>query len=317
MTNKATKLKEVLSIQTTSGMVWDMTEYLIGKATDNGWHVEYDEHNENVYITKGAADIYPCIVAHTDTVHDIESAFEVIQANGNFMAINPDTMTQTGVGGDDKVGVWVALRCLETLPACKAAFFSDEEIGCVGSSFAKLDFFDNCAFVLQCDRRGNADFIDNASGVALSSKQFKAAIKYILKGHGYKIASGAMTDVMQLKEDGLNICAANISCGYYRPHSFDEYVVIADADNCLSLVLEICEKIGGQQWQHKPAKRDYNKKYWQSYKQQKTEYQYSTIIYDHCDFCGQFSIETQYDNNSGSYLCRQCKDWSNDVNGII
>lgn len=34
-------------------------------------NVEYQVENGNIYVIKGNADLYPCIVAHMDTVHDI------------------------------------------------------------------------------------------------------------------------------------------------------------------------------------------------------------------------------------------------------
>ena len=39
------------------------------------------------------------------------------------------------------------------------------------------------------------------------------------KEYGYTPTEGMMTDVEQLKENGLNISCINLSCGYYEPHT--------------------------------------------------------------------------------------------------
>ena len=55
-----------------------------------------------------------------------------------------------------------------------------------------------------------------------------------------------ITDVGELKHQGLPISCANISCGYYEPHTDNEFTVKADLQNCLALVehiIETCQKV--------------------------------------------------------------------------
>jgi len=263
-----TILREVLSIESYSGKEWRMFAFIIRRLTANGIAYKVDRNNGNIYATKSSAgtekerkesegQTFPCIVAHMDTVHEINKMpLMLIEARGILTGFDPYTMTQSGIGGDDKVGVFIALRCLELFDNCKAAFFVNEESGCVGSGEADLDFFNDCRFVLQADRKGHEDFITNASGVELSGKEFQKDIAHILKKYGYKHASGMMTDVMQLKEDGLKVAAANVSCGYHRPHAADEYVVISQVNNTLALFCEIIEQCG-KVYKHKAPARTY------------------------------------------------------------
>jgi hypothetical protein len=178
-----------------------------------------------------------------DTVHEIVEDLTPVQLEGRIFGINKVTMQQSGIGGDDKVGVFIALECLKRFENIKVAFFHDEEVGCIGSYEADLSFFDDCRFVLQCDRRGNSDFVTNASGTQLSSKKFRKAISKIMPYYGYAFANGMMTDVMALKQSGLHVSCANISCGYYNPHSPDEYVVIDDVFNTYYFVCHIIEAL--------------------------------------------------------------------------
>lgn len=230
-------LEEILNIQSYTHKTDRMTNYIASKCVEMGCYVYED--NGNLYVTKGDAENYPCIVAHTDTVHDIIRGYKVIMDDNIAMAYDVINNKPTGIGGDDKVGIYIALQCLTDLPYCKAAFFRDEEIGCEGSYLADLDFFNDCRFVLQCDRKGNSDFINNIMGVELYGKSFRKAISPILKKYGYRERDGGMTDVYQLKENGLGIAVANMSCGYYNPHTDGEIVNFEDVRNCLSMVKDI------------------------------------------------------------------------------
>jgi len=216
-------------------------------------------HEGNVYVTKGESNLYPCMVAHTDTVHAIvpDNQYEVHEFDNKLLAFNPVKNDFTGVGGDDKVGIYIALCALRDFPVMKAAFFTDEEIGCIGSGKAKMDFFKDCTLALQCDRKGNDDFIMYAGGTELYSEAFSAAVAPIIKDYGYAEEYGMMTDVMQLKENGLDICCANMSCGYYNPHSKDEFIEIDDMYNCMAMVYDILQKLGNTKWEHTFTKLAY------------------------------------------------------------
>lgn len=249
------RLKDVLKIQTESYKQWRMFAYLIRKikATPN---TKFFVQNGNIYVTKESdtlqeiPPVVPCIVAHMDTVHEICEDLSLLEVGDYITGFNCVKMKQTGVGGDDKVGVFIALEALNFFENIKAVFFRDEEVGCMGSDFAKMSFFDNCSMVLQCDRRGNDEFITDASGTQLGSKKFRKEISKVLKNHGYKFAYGMMTDVMTLKEAGLPVSAANIACGYYNPHTDHEYVSVKDVAACRALVFDIFSTLGTQRFPH-------------------------------------------------------------------
>jgi hypothetical protein len=232
------KLREVLSIQTVSHDQFRMFAYIVRQVKQIPNTVMFIDDG-NLYITKGDAPTYPCMVAHMDTVHDITDDLFPLEFNGMITGFDRINMEQVGIGGDDKVGIFIALECLREFDDMKVAFFRDEEVGCMGSYGAQMSFFDDCRFVLQCDRRGNSDFIIDASGVELSSKCFQDDVLPIISSYGYKFAKGMMTDVMALKENQIEVSVANISCGYYNPHSPQEFVDVFDVMQCL----EMCQTI--------------------------------------------------------------------------
>ncbi|MFR9585370.1 MAG: hypothetical protein SNI20_04510 [Rikenellaceae bacterium] len=66
------------------------------------------------------------------------------------------------------------------------------------------------------------------------------------KRFGYQEREGFITDVGELKGRGLAISCINLSCGYYEPHTDNEFTVKADLLNCLSFVqhiIETCTKV--------------------------------------------------------------------------
>lgn len=206
----------------------------------------------NIYVIKGDGPVYPTIVSHTDTVHDIVPNDEyIVRSNGKYMwAENPKSNNSPqGVGGDDKVGIFIALSMLRDLPNCKAVFFADEEVGCKGSNNASMKFFEDSSLVLQCDRRGNDDFVYEIMGKTLYSTDFAAVVNPILDKFDYSPSRGGMTDVWQLRVKGLDVVSANMSCGYFSPHTWWETVGLLDVQRCYDLVQMICTELGNERWE--------------------------------------------------------------------
>jgi hypothetical protein len=174
-----------------------------------------------------------------------------------------------------------------------------------------MKFFDNCSFVLQCDRKGNKDFVINASGVELSSNEFQKTIFSTLQNYGYNFSDGGMTDVMALKENGLNICVANMSCGYYNPHQSCEYINIIDVENCKNMVFELFSQFGNIQFLHtekpKPFKYKYDKNDFYSYSANKNKINF-------CDNCtNEVKILTDIDD----YFCTECMMYGDEIKQLV
>lgn len=233
-------LKELYGISAQTHQEKDMIAFVSQKLTDLGVSFTIDKAG-NIYATKGKAATFPCIAAHLDEVHQArEKGYEVLFVKDEFIiGFNSGKREFNGIGADDKNGIWVCLKCLEKYDNLKCVFFVGEEQGCIGSRQADMRFFDDCRFVLQCDRKGNSDFINCIYGKPLCSSQFLKDAN--LKEHGYKEENGMQTDVRTLRDRGLEISCANISCGYYYPHTPHEMTNIEDLKKCLMLVEHIIE----------------------------------------------------------------------------
>ena len=235
-------LKQLYKIHSPSGSEKKLRKFIKDWIRRNVPDAHYEVDNiGNLYVVKGESDTYPCIVAHMDQVQKEHSHdFQVVETKDILFGFSLKNVQLEGLGADDKNGVWIALKCLKKYDTLKCAFFVGEEIGCIGSSKCDMSFFTDCRYVLQCDRRGGNDLIPNVGGwTELCSKEFLEAIGY--EAFGFKTTTGMMTDVEALKNRGLAVSSLNISVGYYRPHSDEEYTVKSELRNTLAFVENIIE----------------------------------------------------------------------------
>lgn len=237
-------LKELYRINSESGNEKELTLFII-KYIQNTMEdvlIEKDRVG-NIYLTKGDEDTFPCFVAHLDEVHS-KTKRSIITENNKIYAIDINTGKNTGIGADDKNGIWIALSVLKTFPCVKVAFFIGEEVGCVGSSNCDMTFFDDCRWVVQFDRKGNSDFISSIGMTPLCGDDFIEDAK--LANFGFVETNGLFTDVLTLKEQGLRVSCCNVSCGYYKPHTSNEYTITDDLYKCLAFarhLVENCTKV--------------------------------------------------------------------------
>jgi len=310
--NKRKKLLiDVLSIQTTSGNEFEMIAYIKDFCTEFVPKAKVVIKANNIYVTKGKSKTYPCIVAHTDTVHDIHKYYKVFEDDSCLFAFNAETGKQVGVGGDDKVGIWIALQMLLKEDNIKCAFFHSEEMGCVGSSKADMKWFKNVGYCLQADRQGHTDFVNSISG-KLYSKAFKKIVAPVLKEYGYKESDGSITDVGQLATNGIGVCVANMSCGYYDPHSDTEIVEFDAANSCLDMVESLINTLGHNKYEFKFEKRQHT---WNNYSSKWGDFNGASRDYWYGDYSpkgyGTAQNEVVLDEVSGEPTCYYCG--SNDL----
>jgi hypothetical protein len=171
------------------------------------------------------------IVAHTDSVMQSggKDSEPFIFANGVYSSKN----RKRPIGGDDKVGVAIALTIAEIRPDVSIILPADEEVGCIGSSELVLPDFE---LLVQCDRRGISDVVTNICGPMCSS-QFEDWLEQIMSWR--RVTSGMMTDVQYLSRFSGN--SVNLSCGYYNPHSVDEIIVLSQAIQTLNDALMLID----------------------------------------------------------------------------
>jgi di/tripeptidase len=250
-------LKEVLSIPSYSGFEDLVSQYIIDFAESN--KLEYYKDNKgNVYVTKGNIgdnEYYPCVVAHMDTVH--RDQIDLIKNNNRLKIVtkknegktiltakNPLTDRKTGIGGDDKCGVYLCLQTLLDRECVKAAFFVSEEVGMLGSKEADPEFFKDVAYAIQFDAPTGDWFSVSCNGIRLWNEEFGTVVKPILESKGVtNFSYDPFTDVVQLKKK-FDFCCAVLFSGYYRQHSTEEYVIIEDVDKSYDTSVNLINTLG-------------------------------------------------------------------------
>jgi len=255
-------LKEVLSLPSISGDESMVRDYIIEYAKTNGIEY-YTDKKGNLYLTKGMLDstdeYFPCVVSHMDTVHRshrnlIENKVRLTIKEDNLgwlTAHHPETDKQTGIGGDDKCGVYVCLELFNNFDKLKGAFFVEEEIGMLGSKESDDRFFENVGYAIQFDAPSSNWITEVCSGVKLFDEDFKTEIKGVLNESGYnKFSIDPFTDVNQLAKK-YDFNCLNLGCGYYRQHSDSEYVVMSEVGDSLKAGVELINKLGVTKYVHK------------------------------------------------------------------
>lgn len=260
--NKDLKLlKDVLSVPTFTYQEERMVAFLVKWLTENNIEHYVDEYN-NVYATKQESPItsedfyFPCVISHTDTVHNIDTIniMEEMLPNAqkelklSYKAYN-DEGNPTGIGGDDKCGVFACLTLLKELPYLKAAFFVSEETGCHGSMKADVEFFKNVGYGIQFDAPENWMITERCFGQVLfdrSTEFFETCDKVLTEGMNnehMRYMVHPYTDVYALRGK-FDFSCINFSIGYYQYHSKNEYVVVEDVFNGIDMGRKMIENLG-------------------------------------------------------------------------
>jgi di/tripeptidase len=255
-------LKEVLSLPSISGDESMVRDYIIEYAKTYGIDY-YTDKKGNIYLTKGMLDstdeYFPCVVSHMDTVHRshrtlIENKVRLTIKEDNLgwlTAHHPETDKQTGIGGDDKCGVYVCLELFKNFDKLKGAFFVEEEIGMLGSKESDDKFFENVGYAIQFDAPSSNWISEVCSGVKLFDEDFKNEIKGVLNESGYnKFSIDPFTDVNQLAKK-YDFNCLNLGCGYYRQHSDSEFVVISEVEDSLVAGVNLISKLSNKKYIHK------------------------------------------------------------------
>lgn len=245
--NKDENLKylvKVLKIQSKSKNQEKMIEFI--KSELNTLKIKFTQDKYDNIIVIRNKELSPFIVAHMDTVHNIVANTSIYMNGNNIFAMNTDTVSQIGIGGDDKVGIWAVLELLKINKKFNAVFFSNEEIGAIGSSNIDLDIFKNASWLLELDRKGKSDFICEY----ISSKEFKNDLKEVYESYDYnsETTKNTVTDVSRLSDRNVGVSCVNISCGYYNPHSDKEYIVFDEAMESMKMTNELIDKFGDKKY---------------------------------------------------------------------
>ena len=266
------KFKELLSVPTKTYQEEDMVEFICNELDEMEGVTFYRDEMMNVYATKGVleeGEYYPMFIAHTDTVHSkidkIIVKEEKLPRPNTFGKTFDNTLVDvlkaydendkpTGIGGDDKCGIFICLELLKQLDKVKIGLFVSEETGCHGSAKCDESFLTDVGYITQYDAPGNHLITEICSGVRLferDSEFFEKTSKVITEAFGNEmlVQSHPYTDVSQLKKK-IDVSCINMSCGYYNMHSTQEFISIEDVKNAIEAGKNMVFILGLKKYQY-------------------------------------------------------------------
>ena len=290
---------------------------------------KYYSRDELIYTHDyiiGKGNIPIGVAAHMDTVWETSVNHEVFYDERKNVMLNLN-----GGGYDDKVGIFMILKILESGLKPHVIFCANEEVGSLGAQQLVEDYptcpFDDCRFIIMLDRRGLVDcvFYD------CENDEF---VDYIEK-FGFKEAYGSFTDICTLCPV-WKMAGVNLSVGYDNEHTANEKLYVAPMyatlDKVKNILTQSDEDIkyfkyvpshyswrGYGRWCGGYGAYDYpgwDDDYYSSYGKGATESEGGWFphenYYEFCENCGEDlkyedAIEYQALDGSIKYCCPKCE----------
>lgn len=236
--------EKICKMTQTELKVWLNNRYF-GK----GFEIIYEEGFLHLIPQENAIPI--CFIAHMDTVHTEKVKKIVVEKHkekGTTILSSPQ-----GIGGDDRCGIYMIVKLLDLGYKPYVIFCEDEERGCIGANkFCKTKYINemDIKFMVELDRRGGND----AVYYDLDNREFE---EFVTETTGYETNYGSVSDISYLAPEA-GVAAVNLSCGYYKEHTIEHYVIWEEMERTLeaTMYLIAAAKVEGTpKFEYKEKKR--------------------------------------------------------------
>lgn len=218
MNNKI--LNTLYTIHSPSKKEDQMLSYL--KRLLNEWRIDFKvgPKGQLYSINPGT----PLLVAHTDQVQ--KSKCDVVKQYKNRIYGFDSKGNLTGLGADDKNGIYITLMQIQNFRENVSFIFStNEEAGgylYLLTQELETDLME-LPYALIFDRKGSSDIIGTSNNYCCDD--LETAIKVVGSEYGYKPTTGVFSDCDELCS---YLPCVNLSCGYYQAHTTEEYTKPAE-----------------------------------------------------------------------------------------
>ena len=237
--------------------------------------------NEFIY-TEGRLPVL--LVAHVDTVH-MEPPKTIYHDKKHNVIWSP-----TGLGGDDRAGVYAILKIIETGHRPHVLFTDGEESGGTGAleTIKKLSPPD-VRMIIELDRQGSND--------AVYYNCVCPELEEYINNFGFKTATGSFTDIYYLCPH-WGVAGVNLSVGYYNAHTKAEYVKLDELEHTIERVKQMLDNLPDKTFIYKEKENLTARGYFDD----------SDWNINYCDGCGGlYSLCSLYvDTTYGMQLCASC-----------
>ena len=189
----------------------------------------------------------PMLCVHLDTINTHYSKkglyeYDIMyDTSKDMLKLTPDSKASC-LGGDDRAGVWIALQMLaDMLPETEwkydIGFFTDEEIGCIGSTHYSTYLRDyapnniNTTCYIGLDRKAGNGLHEIATYGYDNESLISAFVSL-----GYTPEYGSVTDASNLAGE---VACINLSVGYDNEHTNVEVLYLS----CMKYTLEALKRV--------------------------------------------------------------------------
>lgn len=201
---------------------------------------------KTVYATKNyiyaVGDIPIALCAHMDTVFPKPPTDIYYDKDKNVI------WSPTGLGADDRAGVFSILKIIRSGLRPSILFLADEEIGAIGASALIKDFskpVSELKYLIELDRRGEVDCVfyecDNMD-----------FIDYV-ETFGFLMNFGSFSDISEICPT-WGIAGVNLSVGYEGEHSISEILRVGPMLNTIQKVQKMLTEENIPSFKYIPSK---------------------------------------------------------------
>lgn len=252
-------LRTLLPVYSPSGHEGAMVKTILGML---GSLENVTLHGNNILVGRESAPV--CLNAHLDHVTPFGSRkrrkLRPVFRGGVIGQMAHEAEGPLGL--DDKVGIAIALSLYEDFGRrddISLLFTAEEETGGFGGA-ASLPADWRFGMVITCDRKGTGHVVSDIGMPILSLGAARDIMENVLAPALWKYTEGAFADPVTLVENGTAANAVNIECGYYLPHTPQEFGVVSEmvaaAEIAAAIATLALEK--GKDWEPVEFDTDYD-----------------------------------------------------------
>jgi hypothetical protein len=202
-----------LSTKKSLTKLFQLNQLQLKKAVTDFLKKHYEKVVETEYYVYAAGEYDVALVAHLDTVCEIDANYKQI-----FCDIDKGVFwCPTGLGADDRAGVYGIIQLIEKYNYKPHVIFTvDEEIGGIGAQAlaAIKNPFSNLKYIIQLDRQGEKDCVFYKCG----NKEFQ---NYVAS-FDFTIKKGSYSDISFICPI-WGVAGVNLSIGYENEHTYGEH----------------------------------------------------------------------------------------------
>lgn len=148
------------------------------------------------------------------------------------------------LGVDDRVGMAICLAISEIYTGPLTILFTyGEEVGSTGAVGLDPSVLKGIEYILTADRRNGKDLVTRIYGERICSIEFEREAIKTIGQLGYVPIEGIFADPVEFRRRNLVPNCVNMSCGYYEPHTENDFWKPEESLNCANAMIKLLNEL--------------------------------------------------------------------------